>query len=231
MNTRPFGTQKQNMTTNFRINTNQTSYEHSSDNNVTMATRAANNMIQSFFAPKMLTGVPFITFSANHITIQISYYSPISNVAPTTSSLIDLQTNLQEIFNFYGTSPSVEIRLIKLSQPYLDPTILATYLSKQLSHKPFNRVMYSLFSVASPVSTNVSRDIFTLPSWLAGIKVQLSGRLMTEKSRPRMTVQTNQLGSIKNNRQHRTDIGSYTAVNRKGSFTVKVWLCVINQPL
>nr|YP_009445633.1 ribosomal protein S3 [Tremella fuciformis]YP_010180089.1 ribosomal protein S3 [Auricularia auricula-judae]ATX61911.1 ribosomal protein S3 [Tremella fuciformis]ATX61932.1 ribosomal protein S3 [Tremella fuciformis]ATX61955.1 ribosomal protein S3 [Tremella fuciformis]ATX61976.1 ribosomal protein S3 [Tremella fuciformis]ATX61998.1 ribosomal protein S3 [Tremella fuciformis] len=63
-----------------------------------------------------------------------------------------------------------------------------------------------------------------LPSHIVGIKVRVSGRLMTERSQPRKTVQSVQVGSFSKNNLSLVDMASYSTKNKKGAFTVKVWI-------
>jgi hypothetical protein len=47
---------------------------------------------------------------------------------------------------------------------------------------------------------------------------------MTERSRPRQTVQTAQIGSFAKGNLSLVDSASFTTKNKKGAFTVKVWI-------
>ena len=55
------------------------------------------------------------------------------------------------------------------------------------------------------------------------MKIRVSGRLLTQRSVPRQTVQTAQIGSF-SGQDNVIDFGSYTTKNKKGAFTVKVWI-------
>ena len=71
----------------------------------------------------------------------------------------------------------------------------------------------------------------TLPSYITGMKIRISGRLTTQRSVPRQTVQTAQVGSfssshIPSNSKASGIISSasFSTKNQKGAFTVKVWI-------
>jgi hypothetical protein len=66
----------------------------------------------------------------------------------------------------------------------------------------------------------------TLPGAIIGVKVQLAGRLITERSRPRTVVTSASVGSFRPGPYQSLQSGSYTMVNPKGTYTVKVWLSV-----
>ena len=59
-----------------------------------------------------------------------------------------------------------------------------------------------------------------LPAVLSLIRVQLSGRLVSERMSPRMTVQYTAAG----HGGDRLDYAKFETKNKRGSFTVRVWL-------
>jgi len=63
----------------------------------------------------------------------------------------------------------------------------------------------------------------TLPvSHITGVKVKLSGRLTTQRSSPRQTVQAGRLGSSAKGAYSTVDYSQHTAKNKLGAFTMKV---------
>ena len=54
--------------------------------------------------------------------------------------------------------------------------------------------------------------------------MQVSGRLQSERNRPRFTVQTAQIGSFVNDKRSLIDMSSFSTKNAKGAFTIKVWI-------
>jgi ribosomal protein S3 len=63
-----------------------------------------------------------------------------------------------------------------------------------------------------------------LPSHILGLKIRVSGRLASERSRPRFTVQTAETGTFSKNNLSLVQVRSSTAKNKKNRYTVKVWL-------
>lgn len=211
-------------------NKNNLAYIHDNQNetNIINSSRNARNLINSFFDNyDVLIGLPNISISAHHVVIQISYFAGDNSFVLNNIDLISLQNSLANNFANFGLSNNIEIRLIKLTQPYLDATILAKYFSEELETKKFPMVMRTIFRNMRPiVNFNSGLDV---PSCISGIKVQVSGVIESEKNIAQISTKIYQLGSITNTRNTYLDIGSYSNTNEAGTYTVKVWLCVFNR--
>ena len=59
---------------------------------------------------------------------------------------------------------------------------------------------------------------------ITGVKIKLSGRLTTQRSGPRQTVQAGRLGSSAKGQFGTVDYSKHTAKNKLGAFTMKVWI-------
>lgn len=57
---------------------------------------------------------------------------------------------------------------------------------------------------------------------ITGVKIKLSGRLTTQRSSPRQTVQAGRLGSSAKGHYGTVDYSQHTAKNKLGAFTMKV---------
>lgn len=165
----------------------------------------------------VLCGRPTLILGES-LTIRIPYYTRVGGAALSTSALMGLQSQLSAVLGV-----PVVLQWLRLSQPYMDATVLAEYVSDELQGQSFSRVMSTLLGVVSPVDPSTSKHL-ALPSALVGIKVSLGGRLATEVSKPRATRQSITLGSLSPSRTTVNTSGSHTATNLKGSYTVKVWL-------
>ena len=80
------------------------------------------------------------------------------------------------------------------------------------------------------ILTNLS--LHKTPVHISGIKVQISGRLVTETVIPRITVKSCLIGTFQragqspaNNTTQIIDYSKFTTKNELGAFTVKVWIC------
>lgn len=122
---------------------------------------------------------------------------------------------------------AVQLVLIKVDHHYSDATLLAQYLSGLIgggnttSHT-FKAAVLRLTKFLAFTVGNLNDG--SLIGTLKGIRVVVSGRLATEPTRPRQTVQEFTMGSFSG---HRLQASSFTTINAKGSMTVKVWLAML----
>ena len=139
-----------------------------------------------------------------------------------------------------------ELRLVRLQYPYLDSTILAQYVAMNASKYNFTRMQKTLFNKISLVGPQFSKLVnnksnydlsivtnniqSSLPSNMTGLKVELAGRLTTQRSIPRKTVSNYQKGSfnssfsIRNNNAENSGLNftQYRSKNKLGAFNIKV---------
>lgn len=59
---------------------------------------------------------------------------------------------------------------------------------------------------------------------LTGIKIRISGRLARQRVVPKRTVKTAYKGGISKSKNNLVDYSTYTSKNKKGAFSVRVWL-------
>lgn len=120
----------------------------------------------------------------------------------------------------------VSLHFTQIHSPYLESTIFAQFLAKNATSHTFLHMQESILSYPSFFITN-------LPSSVVGMKIQLSGRILTEAIVPRLTVKSSLIGTF-----HSTcvpthtnkginptiDYGYFSYKNKLGSFTIKVWI-------
>lgn len=116
----------------------------------------------------------------------------------------------------------VELRFIRLQYPYLDSLILSQYLALNAGKYNFLRMKKRLFQKVG--TGNVDGLDNHLPSLSTGVKVELSGRLTTQRSIPRKTVTNAHKGSftVSKKLDASLSLSQYTAKNKFGSYTLKV---------
>lgn len=185
------------------------------------AQRSAIKLIQHFFSPiKALASKPVFTVTASKVIINLFYFIP-KGAALNNNTINNLGNVLSKLFG-----RPVELRLTKLHYPYLDSYILAQYIALNTLNSTFVTIQDILFDKASIVKTTESAKVLAseLPSQIVGIKIRVSGRLVTERSKPRQTVQTAQIGSFAKDNKALVDAASFSTKNKKGAFTVKVWI-------
>lgn len=196
------------------------SYSFDKESSILNATRTANKLIADFFsAINALTGKPVYSVTSDAVVVHVFYYMPMGSLNHNTVN------NLGEVLSSLFKQ-QVELRLVKLHYPYLNSFILAQYIAINTQDYTLVQIVRQVFGSISPVKNTQSLNSLAsqLPSHIIGIKVRVSGRLMMERSRPRQTVQTAQVGSFTKNNFTLVDYASFTTKNKKGAFTVKVWI-------
>jgi ribosomal protein S3 len=184
------------------------------------ATRTRIKLISKFFSPiNRLRGKPVFTVTSDKIIIRVFYYIPKNKHIINNNTINNLGETLSSIFK-----KSVELQLIKLNNPYLDSYILAQYIALNTQDYTLVQIMRRVFNSVLLNSMFIKNVTSLLPSHIIGIKVQVSGRLSMEPSRPRQTVQTMQIGSFSKSNNSLVDSAMFTTKNKKGAFTVKVWI-------
>lgn len=119
------------------------------------------------------------------------------------------------------------LHFTQIHSPYLESTIFAQFLAKNATSHTFLHMQESILSYPSFFSSS-------LPSSIIGIKIQLSGRILTEAIVPRLTVKSSLIGTFHSTSPNSThqfenkgvnptiDYGSFSYKNKLGSFTIKV---------
>jgi hypothetical protein len=127
-----------------------------------------------------------------------------------------------------------------LKYPYHDSTILSKFIALNTNKKRFNTIMSILYKKAFIITKNLrtennNKDFYgvvikgkyinihkTIPTVLTGLKVQISGRLITERVLPRKTINQREMGGFKKTNSNIIDYAIYTNKNKRGSYSVKV---------
>lgn len=207
----------QQLSTSYSFNKNQNIGQISTLNR----SRTRTKIIECFFSPiERLASKPVFTITREEVVINVFYYRPEG--ALNSNKVNNLGEVLSKVFK-----RRVKLEFVKLYYPHLSREILAQYLRINVGKYDFRRLKGKLYKKANITKypNSVKASGLSLPSNIVGIKVQVSGRLMTERSRPRQTVSTAQVGSISNdNKQVLVDYGKYTGKNAKGAYTIKVWI-------
>jgi ribosomal protein S3 len=189
--------------------------------NIMSMQRQALSIIKSFFAKyQSLVGKPVISVSPDKVIVQLFYYAPTEIL--TNASIAALGDALTRCFG-----RTVELRLVRINHSALDSSIFAQYLTANGGKYSFNRILDmlkgSLPTVVSEGSVDENSDTPT-SAHITGVKIKLSGRLTTQRSGPRQTVQAGRLGSSAKGQFGTVDYSKHTAKNKLGAFTMKVWI-------
>lgn len=179
----------------------------------------AIKLINSYFASfvnssskrVVLISKPTFTFTSDTVTVHFFYYLPTINEL-SISSLNGLSECLCQLFG-----KKVHLKLTRVHYPYMNSSILAQYL---VHNAPNNTFINFQDAILAYPSLNKSE----LVSYVSGIKIQVSGRLVTERSIPRMTKKASLLGNFQKSNNTIIDYSQFTSKNELGTFTVKVWI-------
>lgn len=195
--------------------------------------RKVTSMIQSFFAStKALAGKPSykVFNSSGTVVVTIPYFMPSSVPVLAESKINALGIAITRLFNVPGRAqPTVELRLVRLRYPYLDSSILAQYVAVNAGKYNFLRMQKMMFNKVPATARGATQTcqplaVEVLPSQMTGVKVELAGRLTTQRSIPRKTVENGHVGSftVNNTLKSSLDFSQYASKNKLNAFTIKV---------
>ena len=187
-------------------------------------------LVSSFFGPfKVLVGESSYTILPTKCIVCIPYYVPKkeTNLLFTEHKLTLLALTVSR----WLKTKNCEIRLIRLEYPYLDSTVLAKYLAHNANKYNFTQLQkgvlnhINLLSGEDATLTNLKnkKNSFLPLSFITGVKLETAGRLTTQRSVPRKTVDNTHSGSFKISPHLGYSISNYqyTSKNKLGAFTIK----------
>lgn len=168
---------------------------------------------------QVLISNPRFSNTSNKITIELFYYiannknKSIKNNKNLTKqfskdSITVLSKNIAQV---YGKE--VSLVFTRVYYPYINSSIFSQYLFHNSSANTFVHFQNAILKYPSWHGKE-------LPSYITGIKVEVSGRLTTERIIPRVTKKSMVFGSLSG--ADYLDYASYTGKNYLGSFTIKV---------
>lgn len=169
-------------------------------------------MIKGFFGGKeVLIGAPKFIITTNKMIVQIPYYS----------RTVLQETSVNTLMSLLKSDKPTELRFIRLQYPFLESSILSQYLALNAGKYNFLRMKKILFQ-KSLGGTDTAHTY--LPSLSTGVKMELSGRLTTQRSIPRKTVTNAHKGSftVSNKLDASLNLNQYTSKNKFGTYTMKV---------
>lgn len=182
----------------------------------------------------------------NKIVIRIPYYS---NLEQPFSSLdtSKLGSALQSFYLVQKTSSQMqvkkgyhlEMRFIPLQYPYLDSHILSQYVAINAGKYNFSRIQKLLFNKVYPmIDSSNTLGVYSeqgaenaqTEAKVSGVKMELSGRLTTQRSIPRKTVSNAHIGQFSSTSKNTLSSENlknksntqYSSKNKLGAFTIKV---------
>lgn len=161
---------------------------------------------------------------------------PVDSAENLTLELKKLIRLLSKMLNL-----KVELQLNKLNYPYHDSSILAKLIALNTNKRRFTSIMKLIIDKASLITSTLrtykdNEDFYnvvsgpnslnihkSIPAVLTGLKVKISGRLLTQRVTPKMTISKTEEGGFKKTKKSIVDYSVYTNKNKRGSYSVKVW--------
>lgn len=196
-------------------------------------TKGLKYVVTTFFAQfpfhnKTLIGnVSYKVLPGDKVVVNIPYYASLNGtpilkltaLGAAISKWLEKETGNKQ-------SLKVEVRLLGLRYPYLDRSILAQYVAINGGKYNFTRMHKLIFNKLTTVKKNSVLPSDALSGHITGLKLELAGRLTTQRSIPRKTVSNKHTGSfyVNKNRGSSVDFSQYASKNKIGAYTIKVWL-------
>ena len=163
-------------------------------------------VLESYFQEGTFLSNPLFQEKSDKLTISLLYYTVKPNF--TQSSMEILSRQITQIVN-----KEVSIIMTRVHYPYMNSSILAKYLAHNSSANTFVHFRNAILKYPRFAGSH-------LPSHICGIRIQLSGRLATERIIPRVTKNVSVFGSLSN--ADYIDYAYHTQKNYLGTFTIKV---------
>jgi len=127
---------------------------------------------------------------------------------------------LSRIFN-----KSVKLDLIPLSLPFFDDNILVKaigILSKKIAVRTIFNLIYRNTKLFSKITANYQYRYSVTRSFLAGIKIKIGGRLMTQRIIPKISSRVIQRGPTAVGKVTFVDWSRINLKNRRGAHSITV---------
>jgi hypothetical protein len=210
---------------------------HFNKNNKNSSISVNNNIFNilesSFFSMSSLISKPFIVITPNKVIIQLFFYiNKLYFNSISKSTFLSLNKNKLQILCLYLSKiykKPVELELDRLYYPYFDSHILVNMLGLISNIVKFRFIIRKLFNLAKIKNTyNLNRKNRSsiIPSFLAGIKIRIAGRLLTQRVIPRLTVKTVQRGTLARGKTIPLGLfvnaARFTNKNKRGAFSITV---------
>lgn len=157
---------------------------------------------------KVLISVPTFKRNGGKVEIGMYYFQGDNNDFPKNV----FNSKILELGNRYY-SANVVVNLTQVHYPYINASIFSQYLFYNSSANTF---MHFQNAVQKYFSWH-GKDII---AHINGVKIEVSGRIMTEKVIPRVTKKSMVFGSLSNS--DFIDFSQHTDKNFIGTITVKV---------
>jgi hypothetical protein len=203
----------------------------------------------SFYSMSCLISKPIFIITPEKVIIQIFYYkllffklikkntTYVRNVGRNKiinirdkNSIFNLKINnlklkiISQILARYFKK-SIDFELIKLNNPYNHSKILVKLLGLIINKTNLRKIKNNIFKGAKTIDSNTFLNNINsnIPSYLAGVKIRVAGRLLTQRVIPRKTVKIINKGALARSKVIYLDSSRFTNKNKRGAFSITVF--------
>lgn len=132
----------------------------------------------------------------------------------------------------YVFQANIKLELTRLRYVYHDSAILAQFLglnSMRATYALFKKVLRSRISIKDSSillsdKSNKESSILRPLTYITGFKIRIAGRLHRQRVVPKKTVKSTYKGSISPTKTKILDDYTVQGKNKKGAFSIRVWL-------
>lgn len=195
----------------------------------------------SFYSMYCLISKPIFIITPEKVVIHLFYYkfsflTKLVNLKlrkknlniRNNDSILKLNKNIiklriiSQLLARYFRKP-VEFEIIKLNYPYYNSNIFVKLLGFIINRTKLRIIKTKFFSKAKIINpTNLSKKNSSLPAYIAGIKIRIAGRLLTQRVIPRKTVKTFSKGSLARGKVIYLETARFTNKNKRGAFSITI---------
>jgi Mitochondrial ribosomal protein (VAR1) len=198
----------------------------------------------SFYSMYCLISKPIFIITPDKVVIHIFFYSffyykilihnKFNNKIlryKNNSSIFKYKKNIlklkiiSQLLACYFKKPVV-FELTKLKSPYFNANILVKLLGFIINKTKLRIIKTNILSGAKIIKTNTFLNDNNSPSLthLAGIKVRVAGRLLTQRVVPRKTVKVFNKGKLARGKVIYLETARFTNKNKRGAFSVTIFI-------
>jgi len=187
----------------------------------------------AFLNMSSIISKPIITINPNLLKITLFYYwKPLKNKYYNSnlhSKFLILHYNkLEKLVNLLSKlfKKSVELELIRIYSPQNESNILANLIGILSNFIKFRYIHMKLFKVSKIKIINKGfNNRFSnnkIPSFLSGIYLKLSGKVLTQRIPKRVKSKVIQLGSLAKTKARIINTNRFVNKNKRGIFSITI---------
>jgi Mitochondrial ribosomal protein (VAR1) len=185
---------------------------------------------KSFISMFSIISKPIFVTTPDIITIQLFFllFKKEKIKKNYKKSILILENNnklktISNILTRFFKKP-VKLELIRLYYPYYNSNILVNFFGFFINKIRLRRIVNKFIrkAVKTKSLNNFNNPKKLLPSDIAGIKIKVAGRLLTQRVIPRKTIKIINRGVFSRNKTMFVETARYTNKNKRGAFSITI---------